>query len=121
MKGGIVKLIHYTDAPAETVEDGAKGVKIRWLITERDNAGTFLMRHFHIAPGGHTPFHKHGWEHEVFILGGRGVVGLERRNVPVRPGDAIFIPCKEKHNFRNTGKKPVRMLCLIPTREKRCC
>ena len=65
---------HYTEVPAETVEQGAEGVRIRWIISQADGAPNFAMRHFEIAPGGHTPHHAHDWEHEVFILTGRGNV-----------------------------------------------
>ena len=113
-----MKHFHYTDVPAETVEEGAKGVKIRWLITEKDGARDFVMRHFEIEPGGSTPYHEHPWEHEVFILGGRGVVTQEQGETPFRDGDVVFIPGGEKHNFRSNGAEPVRMLCLIPSRDK---
>lgn len=113
-----MKHLHYADIPAEDVEQGAQGVKIRWLITERDDAPNFVMRHFEIAPSGYTPYHDHAWEHEVFILSGDGVVVGEAGEVAFKPGDVIFMPGGEKHNFRNTGTEPVCMLCLIPSREK---
>lgn len=111
-----MKHVNYADVPAEKVEQGAEGVTIRWLITEKDGAENFVMRHFEIAPGGHTPEHRHAWEHEVFILAGEGAVLSEDAEEPFGPGDVIFMPSGEKHRFRNTGEEPVRMLCLIPGR-----
>ena len=67
-------ITHAKDVKAEDVGEGAKGVKIRWLIGEQDGAPNFAMRHFEVAPGGHTPHHSHDWEHEVFVLSGRGKV-----------------------------------------------
>jgi len=55
-------------------EEDAKGVTIRVLMGENVGAPTFTMRRFEIAPGGHTPFHAHAWEHEVYILSGTGKV-----------------------------------------------
>jgi len=107
----------YRDIPAEQVEEGASGVRIRWLITEKTGAH-FVMRHFEIAPGGYTPKHEHKWEHEVFILSGRGVVFEGDAEQPFQAGDVIFIPLGERHQFRNTGAEPMTMLCLIPSRER---
>jgi len=112
-----MKHVHYTDVPAEEVEEGARGVKIRWLISEGDGARRFVMRHFEIAPDGYTPLHGHPWEHEVFILSGRGVVACAEGEKPFKPGDVIFMPALETHQFRNTDTRPVEMLCLIPARE----
>ena len=111
-----MKHVHYTDVPAQDVEKGAKGTQIRWLITEGDGADRFIMRHFEIAPGGYTPLHEHAWEHEVFILKGSGLVVCADGERPIKPGDAIFMPGGERHQFQNTGEQPLEMLCLIPAR-----
>ena len=109
-----MKHVHFSDVTASEVEEGAKGVSIRWLITDKDGAPNFSMRHFQIGPGGHTPLHDHAWEHEVFILSGQGVVSGAAGDEAFKPGDVIYMPPEEKHNFRNTGTEPVTMLCLIP-------
>ncbi|MBS7654346.1 cupin domain-containing protein, partial [Candidatus Bathyarchaeota archaeon] len=38
--------------------------------------------------------------------------GGEKRKF--RAGSVIFIPPNEKHQFKNTGGKTVKFLCLIP-------
>ena len=111
-----MKHVNLSDVPEEDVAQGAKDTKIRWLITEEDGARKFIMRHFEIAPGGYTPLHAHQWEHEVFILEGNGAVAGLSGDEPFKPGDVVFMPGGEKHQFKNTGDKPVRMLCLIPAR-----
>jgi len=106
---------HYTEIPPETVENGAEGVQIRWLITEEMGAGNFVMRHFEIAPGGHTPHHQHAWEHEVFILSGEGTVVGPDGDKAFKAGDVIFVPSGDMHQFKNPGRSPIEMLCLIPS------
>jgi quercetin dioxygenase-like cupin family protein len=113
-----MKVIRYTDVKAEEVEEGAKGVRIRWIITESTGARNFVMRHFEIAPGGYTPHHAHAWEHEVFVLEGQGVVAGGEQEKAFRKGDVIFLPPGERHQFRNTGKTPLQFLCLIPSKDK---
>ena len=72
------------------------------------------MRLFEIEARGYTPLHLHDWEHEIFILEGEGVIVCEDEAKLFRAGDVVFIPPKEKHQFRNTGKKLLKLLCLIP-------
>ncbi len=111
-----MKVFHYLDVKAEVADEGANGLRVRWLITREIGAENFSMRLFEMEPGGYSPLHNHPWEHEVFILEGEGVVfggGEERR---FKAGDVIFIPPNEKHQFKNTGEKTVKFLCLIPNR-----
>jgi quercetin dioxygenase-like cupin family protein len=110
---------HFSDVPAAEVPPPASGVKIRWLIDDESGAPNFAMRHFEIAPGGNTPLHAHEWEHEVFILTGSGVVSSAAGDDEFAPGDVIFMPGGETHNFRNTGAEPVTMLCLVPLSAKK--
>lgn len=103
------------DVQQDDVEqEGAAGAKIRWLITKDDGAPNFAMREFELAPGGHTPFHAHDWEHEVFILAGVGAVAGEAGEFALEPGMAVFVPPNEKHTFKNAGAEPLRFLCLVP-------
>ncbi|MCR4404465.1 MAG: cupin domain-containing protein [Candidatus Acetothermia bacterium] len=106
---------HFSQVKAEAMEmAGAKGVRVRWLIAEREGAPNFYMRLFEIDPGGHSPRHRHDYEHEIFILEGRGTAldGGEEREI--EPGSFLFIPPQEEHQLRNTSKGPLRFLCLIP-------
>ena len=99
---------------APVTEDGAKEVKIKWLINEKDGAPTFLMRHFTVQPTGFTPFHSHDWEHEVYVLEGEGKVRYEDREEKIVPGDAILIPPNKKHQFRASSGGTLKFLCIIP-------
>jgi quercetin dioxygenase-like cupin family protein len=94
--------------------DGAVGCRMCCLIGPNDAAPSFSMRHFQIAPGGHTPKHSHAHEHEAFILEGSGVVLGGDREQPVQPGTAVYIPPNQMHQFRNTGTTTLKFLCLIP-------
>ena len=102
-----------TVADAPVTEEGAKGAKIKWLISESDGAPTFLMRHFTIEGGGFTPFHNHDWEHEVYVLEGQGTVRYENQEEKIGPGDAILIPPGKKHQFR-AGAEPLKFICIVP-------
>jgi quercetin dioxygenase-like cupin family protein len=110
-----MKTTNFRDVEAQAVDDpGAKGVKIRWLISEKDGAPNFAMRLFEIEPGGHTPYHKHGWEHEVFIVKGRGNLVTEGGDSPLNEGDALFVPGDENHQFKNASGEIFLFLCMVP-------
>lgn len=112
-----MKVFNYTDIPSEIAEQGAQGTSVRWLITKETGANNFAMRYFEMEPGGHSPYHSHDWEHEVFILEGEGTVTTESGDIPFHPGIVVFIPPNEHHQFKNTGETPVKFLCLIPYKE----
>ena len=107
------------EIPAEEVKmEGVKEATIRRIFTEKEGAPTFAMRLFEVAPGGHTPLHRHSHEHEVYIIEGK--VRLETQGEPifVKAGDAVLVPPDSLHQFKNIGETALKFLCLVPL-EKR--
>ena len=103
------------DVEGKAVTDpGASGVTIRVLMGDNVGAPTFATRHFEVAPGGHTPFHAHPWEHEVFVLTGKGKVLRKGGETEVGPGSYVYVPPDEEHAFANTGAGTFTFLCAIP-------
>lgn len=110
-----MKVLEFQQVEAKPVEmQGAVGCRMRCLIGPEDEAPSFSMRQFDVAVGGHTPHHRHAYEHEVFVLEGEGVVLEGDREHPIRAGSVVFVPPSQLHQFRNTGRGPLRFLCLIP-------
>jgi quercetin dioxygenase-like cupin family protein len=119
LKGeNVVKVFPHTDVEAKTANDGASKLKVRWLITKDIGAPNFAMRLFEVEPNGHSPLHTHDWEHEVFILEGEGTVLGKEGEKKFKQGDAVFVAPNEKHQFKNTGSKLLKFLCLIPYRDE---
>ncbi|UCB52490.1 MAG: cupin domain-containing protein [Candidatus Zixiibacteriota bacterium] len=113
-----MKITNFRAVEAREVDEpGAKGVKVRWLISEKDGAPNFAMRLFEMEPGGHTPYHKHEWEHEVFVLKGKGDLVTEGNISPLNEGDALLVPADENHQFKNTSEEAFIFLCMIPHRK----
>ncbi len=94
--------------------DGAKGTEMGWLISRVDGANNFAMRMFEIAPGGHTPLHKHKHEHEVFAIEGEGVLVYQGKEYQFGKDYVIFVPGDTEHQFKNKGDSVLKFLCLIP-------
>lgn len=110
-----MKVTDYRKVPLEDVDmEEAKKVKVRWLISDKDQAENFAMRLFEVGPGGNTPYHSHDWEHEVFILEGEGEVKIEEKTYSVTKDFVVFVEPNQKHGFKNTGEKTLKFLCLIP-------
>jgi len=116
-KDGIVHY-QYTEVEAKPViMDGAKDVKMRLVVGKDQGAPNFYMRIFEVEPNGHTPNHSHPFEHENYIISGKGVLVRTDGKVPMTPGDVAFIPGGAMHQFRNAGKEIFRFICLIPKQD----
>ncbi|MFP4458230.1 MAG: cupin domain-containing protein [Candidatus Zixiibacteriota bacterium] len=111
-----MRIMHQTNVDAKKVEmEGAKNVTIQWLISQDHGAPNFAMRRFVISKDGHTPYHNHRWEHEVYIIEGKGTLTLEGEKHQLVEGSFAFVPPNAKHNF-STETRMV-FLCMIPNPE----
>ena len=107
--------INLHDIPERGVHRGYRpGVSIRYLILEEFGAPGFEMRYFELVPGATTSVDVHPYEHEVFVVRGRGVLVLEGREHQLRPHDAILIEPDERHQLRQHGEEPLGFLCVVP-------
>jgi len=110
-----MKISKVSDIKKENVNlENTKNVKIQWLISKNDGAENFHMRLFEVEKGGHTPLHSHSHEHEVFILRGTGKFVCEEKVYDLQPESVIFVPPNKKHQFKNSGDKVLKFLCIIP-------
>ena len=110
-----MKVVHYETLASTLIEDpAAAGVTKRVAIGPDDGAPNFVMRVFTVEPGGHTPKHRHPFEHEVFFYAGKGEVFYEGETHPVGPGFVAFVPADTLHQFVNTGSEPLVFVCVVP-------
>ena len=98
--------------------EGAKDVTMKILIGPNDGSQNIIMRRFKIRPGGHTPHHKHNYEHVVKILS-KGVAVDEKGNEhQLQPGQSLFVRPNDIHQFRNPYSESFELLCIIPNPDK---
>ena len=95
---------------------GVEGVTMRLMVGREDGAPNFSMRHFTVEPGGHTPRHEHNYEHEVFIVEGRGRFEHEGELHSIEAGDVLYVEPNCIHQFVNDTDEPLKFLCLVPGR-----
>ena len=101
---------------AVELDDGKTVHKARKqvLIGHEQGAPNFVMRLFTLGEGGYSPFHSHAWEHEIYILSGRGTAVSAEAETVVTGGDFIYVAPDEVHQLRNLGNQPLEFLCLVP-------
>jgi mannose-6-phosphate isomerase-like protein (cupin superfamily) len=70
------------------------------------------------APSRSHHFHS-DFEECIYVLSGEGKTEADSGDYSLKTGDAIVIPPGEKHATRNTGSKPLVLLCFFPTNDIR--
>jgi quercetin dioxygenase-like cupin family protein len=96
--------------------EGAKEAYKQIPISKADGTPNISLRVFTIEPGGHTPHHKHPFEHLNYVIAGEGALvsetGTER---PVGKGDFVLVLPDEVHQYKNkSSDKPFIMICGVP-------
>ena len=97
--------------------DGEADVIRRVLIGSRDGARNFSIRYFEIPAGGASSLDHHDHDHGIYVLKGRARVLIGSELAEVGPGDVIYIPPREHHQFTNAGSEPFGMLCVVPPKD----
>lgn len=95
-------------------EIGAVNTKIRTLIGGEDGALASSLHEIIIGRGGSTAMHRHDWEHQLVVEGGRGYMETVEGRVSLAPGDAVLVGAGEDHRFIQRGKEPLRFLVVTP-------
>jgi quercetin dioxygenase-like cupin family protein len=94
--------------------EGAKDIIKQIPISKENGTPNFSLRVFTIAPGGHTPYHRHEFEHLNYVIEGHGEVVKETGSEPIRKGDFVLVPPGEIHQYRNNTDAPLVIICGVP-------
>ena len=103
------------DAQSVEPQQVQEGIRIRWLLTEKEGAPNFAMRVIEIDPGVVFAPHEHPYEHEIYVLEGSGVLTSPEGDVgSMEPGRFVLVPPDEVHGYRNAGDTTLKFICVIP-------
>jgi quercetin dioxygenase-like cupin family protein len=91
-----------------------QGVSIRYLVVEEFGAPNFELRYFELQKGARTSLDQHPYEHEVFVLKGKGKMLIGEEEHELRSGDAVLIEPNEVHQLFQSGQEPLGFLCVVP-------
>ena len=60
------------------------------------------------------PRHTHDWEHEIYVLEGKGKVYIKDQWYEIAKDTAVFVPPNADHQIKNSSDEPLAFLCLVP-------
>jgi len=94
---------------------GAEGVFKQIPLAKKDGVPNFSFRVFTMTPGGHTPYHKHPFEHMNYVISGNGALVAKDREYTMKEGDFALVMPDEMHQFKNTsGDRDFVIICAVP-------
>ncbi len=85
-------------------------------LSKEDGAPNFVFRVFSVEPGGHSPYHRHEFEHLTYILAGKGAIVSENNEESlIKQGDFALILPNEMHQFKNKSDQDIlQFICAVP-------
>jgi quercetin dioxygenase-like cupin family protein len=99
--------------------EGIDKVVKRLLVGPQDGWQGWAMRLFELAPGGHTPRHRHPWPHINFVTLGQGTLHVDGVDHAVATGSCAYVPAGAEHQFSNSGAETFAFLCIVPEEGER--
>ena len=94
--------------------EGIDQVVKRLLVGPREGWQGWAMRQFELAPGGHTPRHRHAWPHINFVTQGGGTLYVDGVDTAVAVGSYAYVQGGAEHQFTNSGDETFAFLCIVP-------
>jgi quercetin dioxygenase-like cupin family protein len=95
--------------------DGVKGVYKQTPLSKDIGVPNFSFRVFTIEPGGHTPFHKHPFEHMNYIMEGQGIMVSDTQETLVTKDDFAYVEPNVMHQFKNPSQdQDFVFICAVP-------
>jgi quercetin dioxygenase-like cupin family protein len=110
-EGAFMKIQNYKQVKGVNTNPG---VTMHVVAGVDEKAPNFVMRLFEIEPGSATTLHTHAWEHEFFVVEGKGAVKSGGKEFPIQAGDAAMVLPNEEHSIMNNHKEMLRVICIVP-------
>ena len=104
---------------AEAKQLGLPGRKSLEIVSgEKGSMGvTLRLAEIPVPQPGESPRapHQH-FDHEecIYVLSGKGTTFADNNEYLLNPDDTLLMPPGEKHVTRNTGDRPLLLLCFFP-------
>ncbi len=109
-------------AEIDITPDNLKGkgrATVRWLLGEPEGAPNFEMRYFSLSGDISTEWHNHEWEHQVFVIKGKGKFRSAEKEIDLEPGSAVLVAPGEQHHFICPGGS-FDFICVVPKGTRAC-
>ncbi len=93
--------------------DRGGGARTTPLVGRAIGATSFITGYTEFAGGAEIPFHHHNTEESVVLVEGDAIFDIDGQSIPVKRGDATFIPPNVPHRFRNASvTAPMKILWI---------
>ncbi|HLB25416.1 MAG TPA: cupin domain-containing protein [Nitrospirota bacterium] len=103
-----------TEKEAYKAEPGGWcGIDRNVLIGGKGEGTKFHLRYFEINPGGNSSLEKHGHEHVVICVRGRGRAVVEDKMHDLESLDVLYIAPDAPHQLLNPHDEPFGFLCIV--------
>ncbi len=80
-------------------------------FTVLEESPDWRVKRIEVLPGMRLSYQRHERRSEHwFFVTGEGVVTLDGREVPVRAGSSLDVPCGAAHRIANTGPEPLILI-----------
>ncbi len=106
------KKVEMEDVPA------AEGIKIQWLIADKEGSHNIHLRKFILEPGASMPKHLHeNTEHLQYYLEGEVKVTFGKEEIDLKKDNVLFIPQGAAHAYDNESDEKAEFLCIVPGKD----
>jgi ribulose-bisphosphate carboxylase large chain len=89
------------------------GVTRQELVGASGERTSFDLRYFEIAPKGFSSREKHGHEHVIIGVRGKGICVKGSQELPIGVNDIVYIGPHETHQLKNEGTGPFGFYCIV--------
>ncbi|HEX4366506.1 MAG TPA: cupin domain-containing protein [Rhodopila sp.] len=91
------------------------GMELRFLQTRDSTDGSADVFEMTVQPNARMPVpHYHeSWDETVYGLAGTVIFRVDGRDVPIGPGESVFIKRGIVHGFRNDTQLPAKCLAVL--------
>lgn len=101
-----------TNATVIDIERLRRGNLLVFEGADRGVAVSFILDRS--KPGGGPALHRHAYD-EIWVLDeGHATFTAGQRTLTAGPGSVVMVPAETPHSFTNTGRTPLRMICIHP-------
>lgn len=100
------------DCPEFTAGDNCQ---LREILhpDKEDLSLRYSLAHAIVGPGQTTWMHSLKTSEVYYILFGEGMMHIDDRSAPVRPGSTIYIPPLARQSITNTGSEELKFICIV--------
>ncbi len=113
-----LKQTEAVDITPEGLKDKGS-VTVQWMLGEPEGAPNFELRYFALNGDVATDRHSHAWEHQVFVIEGRGKLCTAEEEYDLVPGAAVLVAPNELHHFACAGDR-FEFICVVPKGTRVC-